>query len=140
MRNCSLGHTARKKPAKLDPIAGASFEVRDLATRGLRFRNRTASLERRLSRNRTKKRRSRRWKRRMSARELLRRTLGDFQIGSRCSGLDSFLAHGNLEMSGDGYLFAEPRDRSLVLINSHAFSPDNVTMPNRKDVRTAATL
>jgi hypothetical protein len=76
----------------------------------------------------------------MSASELLRRTLGDFQIGSRCFGLETFLAHGNLEMRGDGYLFAEPRDRSLVLINSHAFSPENVTMPNRKDARTAATL
>lgn len=83
MRNWSPGQTARKKPAKLEPIAGASLDVKDRATRGLRRRKAFASLDSNVSRSRRKKRRSSLWKRRMRARELLKRTLGDFQMGKR---------------------------------------------------------
>jgi hypothetical protein len=81
MRNWSLGDTARRKPAKLDPMAGASRDVSERAMRGLRRRKGPASWVRRLERRRRKKRRKRRWKRRMRASELLRRRVGDFQSG-----------------------------------------------------------
>lgn len=68
----------------LDPIAGASLEVNDRDMRGFRRRKGFASGVRRLSRRRVKKRRRSRWKRRMKDREHVKRTLGDFQTGSRC--------------------------------------------------------
>lgn len=83
MRSWSDGYTARKKPAKLDPMAGASLDVREREIRGFRRRNERASLLRRLERIRRKKRRRSLWKRRMRARELLRRRLVDFQMGVR---------------------------------------------------------
>jgi hypothetical protein len=83
IRNWSPGQTARKKPARLDPIAGAMREVKDLDMRGFRRRNGFASFVRRLSRSRVKKRRRSLWESRMRESEHVRRTFGDFQPAVR---------------------------------------------------------
>ena len=79
MRSWSPGYTARKNPAKLDPMAGANLDVKERDMRGFRRRNDLPSWLSRLSRMRRKKRRRRRWNSSMRARELLRRTLGDLR-------------------------------------------------------------
>lgn len=92
IRSWSPGYTARKNPAKLEPIAGASLEVSDFEMRGFRRRKGFASCVRRLSRRRMKKRRSNRWKSRMRDNEHVKRTLGDFHTGRRRCGLPKRLA------------------------------------------------
>lgn len=87
MRNWSTGYTARKKPARLDPMAGASREVNERAMRGLRRLNGFASCLRRLSRRRVKKRRRRRWNSKISDSEHVKRTFGDLYTGSGRGGL-----------------------------------------------------
>lgn len=61
-------------------MAGARRDVSVLDIRGLRRRKGLASLVRRLSRSRRKKRRRSLWNKRMREREQLSRTFGDFQM------------------------------------------------------------
>jgi hypothetical protein len=83
IRSWSPGYTARKNPARLDPIAGVRREVKVLDIRGFRLLNGFAPLLRRVSRRRVKKRRRSLWNKSMRASEDVKRTFDDFHTGVR---------------------------------------------------------
>jgi hypothetical protein len=89
---------------------------------------------------RMKKRRRRRWKRRMRARELLRRMFDDFSMEVRGGFLPNYQFLSTTALKDYFYPFTVPFDSSFVLTNSQAFNPENVTTPRRNEARNAATL